>query len=126
MQLRDAEFAEYYKAYQITTAADQPELMLPEKDRLRIGKKKTFNLVPLPNSHCFGDEAAMDQHLEVDTNIMVSSGLTDYFFFRDHSRWGPCWRHERSDACSCRILFGSRPYSNSFTQWIPRSVPTYD
>lgn len=37
MELRDAEFAEYYKAYQITTAADQPELMLPEKDRMRIG-----------------------------------------------------------------------------------------
>jgi 6-phosphofructokinase 1 len=37
MQLRDAEFAEYYKAYQITTAADQPHLMLPEKDRMRIG-----------------------------------------------------------------------------------------
>ena len=126
MQLRDAEFAEYYKAYQITTAADQPELMLPEKDRLRIGKKKAFNVVPLPNSHCFGNEAAMDQHLEVDTNIMASSGLTDYFFSRDHSRWSPCWRYERSDACSCGILFGSRPHSNGFAQWIPRSVPTYD
>jgi len=37
MELRDAEFAEYYKAYKITTAADQPELMLPEEKRMRIG-----------------------------------------------------------------------------------------
>jgi 6-phosphofructokinase 1 len=37
MQLRDAEFGEYYKSYQITTAADQPELMLPPEKRLRIG-----------------------------------------------------------------------------------------
>ncbi|PSN66951.1 6-phosphofructokinase [Corynespora cassiicola Philippines] len=37
MELRDSEFAEYYKSYQITTAADQPELMLPENKRMRIG-----------------------------------------------------------------------------------------
>lgn len=29
MSLRDAEFAEYYNAYNITTATSQPELMLP-------------------------------------------------------------------------------------------------
>ncbi|KAF2268104.1 6-phosphofructokinase [Lojkania enalia] len=37
MELRDAEFHEYYRAYQITTAAEQPELMLPEDKRMRIG-----------------------------------------------------------------------------------------
>ncbi|KAF2712452.1 6-phosphofructokinase [Pleomassaria siparia CBS 279.74] len=37
MELRDAEFSEYYKSYQITTAADQPELMLPKEKRMRIG-----------------------------------------------------------------------------------------
>ncbi|KAF2661229.1 6-phosphofructokinase [Lophiostoma macrostomum CBS 122681] len=37
MQLRDAEFGEYYKSYQITTAADQPEMLLPPEKRMRIG-----------------------------------------------------------------------------------------
>ncbi|OCK82226.1 6-phosphofructokinase [Lepidopterella palustris CBS 459.81] len=37
MSLRDAEFAEYYQAYQITTAANQPQLLLPEEKRLRVG-----------------------------------------------------------------------------------------
>jgi 6-phosphofructokinase 1 len=37
MRLRDAEFGEYYKAYHITTAADQPELKLPEDKRMRVG-----------------------------------------------------------------------------------------
>ncbi|KAF2473109.1 6-phosphofructokinase [Lindgomyces ingoldianus] len=37
MALRDAEFAEYWQAYQITTAADQPNLMLPQEKRMRIG-----------------------------------------------------------------------------------------
>jgi 6-phosphofructokinase 1 len=37
MQLRDTEFEEQYKSYQITTAADQPELLLPENKRLRVG-----------------------------------------------------------------------------------------
>lgn len=37
MRLRDAEFGEYYKSYKITTAADQPDLMLPEDKRMRIG-----------------------------------------------------------------------------------------
>jgi hypothetical protein len=37
MHLRDAEFGEYYKAFKITTASDQPELMLPEEKRMRIG-----------------------------------------------------------------------------------------
>ncbi|KAF2872017.1 phosphofructokinase-domain-containing protein [Massariosphaeria phaeospora] len=36
MKLRDAEFTEYYKAYRITTAAEQPDLLLPESKRLRI------------------------------------------------------------------------------------------
>lgn len=37
MRLRDAEFADYYRSYQITTSADQPELKLPAEKRLRIG-----------------------------------------------------------------------------------------
>jgi 6-phosphofructokinase 1 len=37
MQLRDAEFAEYYHSYQITTASDQPQLKLPVEKRLRVG-----------------------------------------------------------------------------------------
>ncbi|KAF2281585.1 6-phosphofructokinase [Westerdykella ornata] len=37
MHLRDAEFQEYYNAYKITTAADQPHLMLPPEKRMRIG-----------------------------------------------------------------------------------------
>jgi 6-phosphofructokinase 1 len=37
MRLRDAEFGEYYEAYNITSAAEQPELILPENKRLRIG-----------------------------------------------------------------------------------------
>lgn len=37
MQLRDTEFEEQYRSYQITTAADQPELLLPENKRLRVG-----------------------------------------------------------------------------------------
>lgn len=37
MKLRDAEFGEYFKAYKITSATDQPELLLPEDKRLRIG-----------------------------------------------------------------------------------------
>lgn len=37
MGLRDAEFAEYHKAYMTTTATDQPELHLPkEKVALRL------------------------------------------------------------------------------------------
>ncbi|KAF2687224.1 6-phosphofructokinase [Lentithecium fluviatile CBS 122367] len=36
MRLRDAEFAEYYKSYQITTTSDQPELKLPEEKQMRI------------------------------------------------------------------------------------------
>ena len=37
MGLRDAEFAEYHKAYMTTTATDQPELHLPkEKVVLRL------------------------------------------------------------------------------------------
>ena len=31
MSLRDAEFAEYHKAYMTTTATDQPELHLPKE-----------------------------------------------------------------------------------------------
>lgn len=30
MELRDAEFAEYYQCFNITTAAEQPELLLPQ------------------------------------------------------------------------------------------------
>jgi 6-phosphofructokinase 1 len=30
MKLRDAEFSEYYRAYKITSAVEQPELVLPE------------------------------------------------------------------------------------------------
>ncbi|KAF2828352.1 6-phosphofructokinase [Ophiobolus disseminans] len=37
MQLRDTEFEEQYKSYEITTAADQPELLLPENKRMRVG-----------------------------------------------------------------------------------------
>lgn len=37
MSLRDAEFAEYWQAYNITTATDQPQLLLPEEKRLRVG-----------------------------------------------------------------------------------------
>jgi 6-phosphofructokinase 1 len=37
MHLRDAEFSEYFHAYQITSAAEQPELLLPENKRMRIG-----------------------------------------------------------------------------------------
>ncbi|KAF2016288.1 6-phosphofructokinase [Aaosphaeria arxii CBS 175.79] len=37
MKLRDAEFAEYYRSYQITTMSNQPELMLPKEKRMRIG-----------------------------------------------------------------------------------------
>jgi len=37
MRLRDAEFAEYYKSYQITTSTDQPKLKLPEEKRMRVG-----------------------------------------------------------------------------------------
>lgn len=37
MKLRDAEFAEYYRSYQITTSAEQPKLLLPENKRMRVG-----------------------------------------------------------------------------------------
>lgn len=37
MELRDAEFAEYYRSYQITTATEQPDLLLPEDQRMRVG-----------------------------------------------------------------------------------------
>jgi 6-phosphofructokinase 1 len=37
MELRDAEFSEFFQAYQITAAAEQPELLLPENKRMRIG-----------------------------------------------------------------------------------------
>lgn len=37
MHLRDAEFLEYYKSYQITTANDKLELMLPPEKRMRVG-----------------------------------------------------------------------------------------
>jgi 6-phosphofructokinase 1 len=37
MSLRDAEFTEYYHAYQITTSTDKPEMRLPENERMRIG-----------------------------------------------------------------------------------------
>jgi 6-phosphofructokinase 1 len=34
MSLRDAEFAEYYQAYNITTSSDQPHMLLPENQVL--------------------------------------------------------------------------------------------
>jgi 6-phosphofructokinase 1 len=37
MGLRDAEFAEYYHAYMITTSTEQPHLILPPEKRMRIG-----------------------------------------------------------------------------------------
>ncbi|KAF4550962.1 ATP-dependent 6-phosphofructokinase [Elsinoe fawcettii] len=37
MRLRDAEFAEYYAAYNITTATDKVDMRLPENKRKRIG-----------------------------------------------------------------------------------------
>ncbi|KAF2843630.1 6-phosphofructokinase [Patellaria atrata CBS 101060] len=37
MHLRDAEFAEYYAAYMITTSAEKPELLLPPEKRMRVG-----------------------------------------------------------------------------------------
>ncbi|KAF2133276.1 6-phosphofructokinase [Dothidotthia symphoricarpi CBS 119687] len=37
MELRDTEFEEQYKSYHITTAADQPDLLLPENKRMRVG-----------------------------------------------------------------------------------------
>ena len=37
MSLRDAEFAEYYNAYMVTTSIEQPQLKLPEDKRMRIG-----------------------------------------------------------------------------------------
>ncbi|KAF2205988.1 6-phosphofructokinase [Delitschia confertaspora ATCC 74209] len=37
MSLRDAEFAEYYQAYQITTKIEHAHLKLPENERMRIG-----------------------------------------------------------------------------------------
>lgn len=38
MALRDAEFAEYYNCFNITTAAEQPDLMLPE-DKVRYARE---------------------------------------------------------------------------------------
>ncbi|KAF2761288.1 6-phosphofructokinase [Pseudovirgaria hyperparasitica] len=37
MQLRDAEFTEYYNAYKITTSTEKPEMLLPEEKRMRVG-----------------------------------------------------------------------------------------
>ncbi|KAI9663339.1 MAG: 6-phosphofructokinase, alpha subunit [Alyxoria varia] len=37
MSMRDNEFQEYHKAFLITTATDQPELLLPPEKRMRIG-----------------------------------------------------------------------------------------
>jgi 6-phosphofructokinase 1 len=37
MALRDAEFGEYLKGYQITTSINQPELKLPKEKRIRVG-----------------------------------------------------------------------------------------
>ncbi|KAI9709391.1 MAG: 6-phosphofructokinase, alpha subunit [Chrysothrix sp. TS-e1954] len=37
MGLRDNEFREYYNAFLVSTAADQPELKLPQEKRMRIG-----------------------------------------------------------------------------------------
>lgn len=34
---RDAEFAEYWQAFRITTATDQPDMLLPQHERMRIG-----------------------------------------------------------------------------------------
>jgi 6-phosphofructokinase 1 len=42
MELRDAEFAEYYYAYKITNAQEQPELQLPE-DKVGI-RPTTLNV----------------------------------------------------------------------------------
>lgn len=36
MELRDAEFKEYYHSYMITTSTDHPNLRLPEEKRLRV------------------------------------------------------------------------------------------
>ncbi|KAI9687000.1 MAG: 6-phosphofructokinase, alpha subunit [Bathelium mastoideum] len=37
IKMRDAEFAEYMQAFDITTATDKTDMRLPEKDRMRIG-----------------------------------------------------------------------------------------
>lgn len=41
MKLRDAEFSEYFEAYRITSAVEQPELILPE-DKVRFMKRSDF------------------------------------------------------------------------------------
>lgn len=46
MSLRDAEFAEYYQAFKITTSSDQPKLRLPE-DQVDISVKSPMKALLL-------------------------------------------------------------------------------
>ncbi len=53
MALRDAEFAEYHRAYMTTTAVDQPGLRLP-KEKVSPPKKNPFLYLPYAaNANCY-------------------------------------------------------------------------
>jgi 6-phosphofructokinase 1 len=52
MKLRDSEFTEYYKSYRITTALQQPELLLPEeKARYSAITKRGLTATATPSWH---------------------------------------------------------------------------
>lgn len=85
MGLRDAEFEEYYRAYMITTATDQPDLMLPEHKVCRfrpILEPEVLTVKHQANAHCL------------------------------HPCWGSCGWYERSNACGGRLLLQPRTYSS--------------
>jgi 6-phosphofructokinase 1 len=103
MRLRDAEFKAYYRSYQITTANDRPELLLPENKRMRIG----IIHVGAPAGKC-------SIQVEQPTPVFI---YTLIFTFADSARWYEC-----SHSCRGCILLGSWPHSQ-YVYFVPNSGP---
>ena len=97
VDLRGPEFAEYYEAYQTTTATDRQELRLPpNKVRISNHTKGSFVL----------------------TWILANE-------YRRHPRGGARGWNELGDSSSSGILLKQRPQAVGHPQWLrrPRSPP---
>ena len=96
MSLRDNEFQEYYHAFLTSTAAEQPEMLLP----------------PEKVSH----DPQVYHRYRADMKAENEN--------RHNTCWSTCWWHECGDACSSCLLPSTRTCTGRATQRLCRLVST--
>lgn len=97
MKLRDAEFTEYFNAYNIMTSTEKEEMKLPQE------------------KVCAGQS---DNDYEAETDTFIAPACR-YYPRRCSSRW-----YERGHSCCDCLLSHPRPHSSCDSQRFPRPLQT--